>query len=244
MKTRRKALDPVSKFFANPFWGWLFGCVIALAALKSCFDTNLPEAQPEEFQATYSFANSPFVHPRIVEDLIGWFSDSGEQVISINMLDSQNSNRYSGEVMISVDEDPLQSPLVYSIREELLGSRTLESRYSYRYIGSTPDGLDVIHYWSFEGGILVPHWILFARMEADRGVEYQIAGRQDAAQPKIRRRELIRLVGKFYLGNKWAGTIHLQEENLIVFGHNNLERLDGKPPETRIYRLPNAIHDH
>ena len=160
------------------------------------------------------------------------------------MLDSQNSNRYSGEVVISVDEGPLQSPLVYTIRNELFGNRTHESRYSYQYIGSTPAGLDVIHYWSFGGGTLVPHWIVFTRMEADRGVEYQISRRQDAAQPSIRRRELIRIVGKFSLGNRWTGTIHLQDENLIVYGHHRLQRVDGRPPETRIYRLPDAIRDY
>lgn len=34
------------------------------------------------------------INPLIIHDLVSWFSDDGEQVEAINLLDSQKSNRY------------------------------------------------------------------------------------------------------------------------------------------------------
>ena len=72
------------------------------------------------FHATYSFRKAPFVHPKIVDDLIGNLSDTGEQVVAINLLDSQDSNRYFGEILVAPQADPMEPswPWVYSVEGE------------------------------------------------------------------------------------------------------------------------------
>ncbi|WP_324170771.1 hypothetical protein [Sulfurimonas sp.] len=39
----------------------------------------------------YSFTNEEYINPKILEDLIGWTSDTGDQVVSINISKSNNS---------------------------------------------------------------------------------------------------------------------------------------------------------
>ena len=81
-------------------------------------DASLQPANEEgRFHATYSFKKAPFVHPKIVGDLIGYLSDVGDQVVVINLLDSQDSNRYFGEIFVTPQTDPLVPswPWVYSL---------------------------------------------------------------------------------------------------------------------------------
>ena len=58
-----------------------------------------PANGESRFHATYSFKKAPFVHPKIVGDLVGSLSDAGDQVVAVNLLDSQDSNRYFGAIV-------------------------------------------------------------------------------------------------------------------------------------------------
>ena len=42
----------------------------------------------------FFFGGNP-VHPKIIEDMITWISDSGDQTVAINLGDSQGSNKYN-----------------------------------------------------------------------------------------------------------------------------------------------------
>ena len=42
----------------------------------------------------FFFGGNP-VHPKIIEDMIIWISDSGDQTVAINLEDSQGSNKYN-----------------------------------------------------------------------------------------------------------------------------------------------------
>ena len=42
----------------------------------------------------FFFGGNP-VHPKIIEDMITWISDSGDQTVAINLEDSQGSNKYN-----------------------------------------------------------------------------------------------------------------------------------------------------
>jgi len=91
----------------------------------------------------YSFVWAPYIHPEIVRDLTSWPSDQGDRVVVINLSDSQESNRYFGEIRIR--ETGGQHPFV-SVRGD-------NEDFSYQYIGMAESGLHIL-YTSGWGGWL------------------------------------------------------------------------------------------
>ena len=269
------------------------GASLLLALLVFLFGTNVvsrfrqPETpsdvhgakhQPakgeQRFHARYSFKKAPFVHPKIVDDLIGNLSDTGDQVVAINLLDSQNSNRYFGEIFVAPQTNPQVPswPWVCSLscepnKDGELGDFWGQEFAAYRYLGSTQSGLDVLHAKYSGGGSGVFNRVVFVRTEADYGVEYpllrDIDSRRSAAQPEFRNREVIRMVGKIPLGDRWRGTVEVVGDDVVVRGRDLYERYklggvsimeavemkyfmdidckDGEPdcpPPARVYKAP------
>ena len=54
------------------------------------------EAKEEE--PIPSFSKAPYVHPLIIKDFVGWVSDKGVIIQSVDQLNAQNSNRYFGDI--------------------------------------------------------------------------------------------------------------------------------------------------
>ena len=123
-------------------------------------------------------------------------------MVAINLLDSQDSNRYFGEIFVTPQTDPLVPswPWVYSLdgepNSEQLGDFGGQEVYAYRYLGSTQGGLDVLHARYSGGGSGVFNRLVFVKIEADYGVEYPLLRDTDSspnsAGPEFRPRELIR----------------------------------------------------
>jgi len=51
-------------------------------------------ASPPADCGGYSLSHKPFINPAIVEDLETWISDTGEQIVAINIPGSIDTNRY------------------------------------------------------------------------------------------------------------------------------------------------------
>ena len=236
---------------------------------------HLEPAKPQQrFHSTYSFRTAPFVHPKIVNDLIGSLSDHGDQVVAINLLDSQDSNRYFGEIFVTPQTDPLVPswPRVYSLdgeptRDGELGDRWGQEVYAYRYVDSTDSGLDVLHAQYSGGGSGVFNHAVFVLTEADYGAAYplprDIDSGQNSAEPEIHDRELIRILGRIPLGDRWIGTVEVSGDDVVVRGRdlhercemggtNTMERVEmnyfmdtdckesgpDDPPSARVYKAP------
>ena len=238
--------------------GFLFGDNVTsrfgqAEALSDGRDNDPSSFQPasgeSRFHATYSFKKAPFVHPKIVGDLIGNLADTGDQVVAINLLDSQDSNRYFGDVFVTPQTDPLVPswPWVYTVDGEPSGDEELatlrrrllgdslgqvwgQELYAYRYLGTTQSGLDVLHQQYSGGGSGVFNRLVFVRIEADYGVEYpllrDIDSQRSAVEPEFRHRELIRMVGTIPLGDRWQGTIEVAGDEVVVRGRDLDERCE------------------
>ena len=199
--------------------------------------------QVTRFDTKYSFTSMPLIHPKIVSDLLGYTSDTGDQVVAINLRDSNTSNRYFGDVATSPPLDSMEPSWswVYSVDPKPNSNRTAESGlypwhayrgltwYAYRYTGSTQSGLDVIHARRSSGVAGVENYVVFTRMEVDRGVDYpppRELERHAPAGPEVRDRELIRLVGRISLGDRWLGTVEVEENDVVVRGRDLYERCE------------------
>ena len=133
--------------------------------------------------------------------------------------------------------DPLVPswPWVYSLdgeptRDGELGDLWGQQVYAYRYLESTDSGLDVLHAQYSGGGSGVFNYVVFVRTEADYGVEYplprDIDSGQNAAEPEIHDRELIRILGRIPLGDRWIGTVEVAGDDVVVRGRDLHERCE------------------
>ena len=218
--------------------------IIALLSLvfgPNLFDRLGPvEANGESrFHATYSFKKAPFVHPKIVGDLVGSLSDLGDQVVAINLLDSQGSNRYFGDIMATPQADPMVPswPWVYTLEDRDSNTNGYEDPdplwrrevFEYRFLGSTQSGLDVLHFRYSGGGSGRFNTLVFVQVETDSGAEYPPpgdAGGRQTMEPEFRRRELVRLAGTILLGDRWLGTVEVAGDDVVVRGRDLDERCE------------------
>ena len=150
--------------------------------------------------AKLSFVNSEFINPRILDDLCGWLSDTGDQVVSINIADSNESNRYFGD--ITVEEPDEGFPIVKCTSEE--------GWISYKYIGRSFSGLHIVQTWSNGGGSGIFCNLLLVTLSLDSALEY------NGTENEKRTRYVIKLIGSLPLGDRYEGEISYKFRFLFI----------------------------
>lgn len=176
---------------------------------KNIFTLTPKSSLVREFDSVkYSFIGSNFINPRILEDLIGWISDSGDQVVSININDSNQSNRYFGDV---THKEKVGFPIVTSTHDE--GS------FSYQYIGRSFSGMHLVQTWSTSGGSGIFCNIVLVTLSLDTALEY---GKEKNAKHT---RFIIKLVGSLPLGDRYSGHISYNYGFLTISACENMKTL-------------------
>ena len=183
--------------------------MLVLAACRAVPGTDDPtglghRSHEESVGWPYSFVQAPFVHPRIVGDLSTWLSDVGDQVVAINLLDAQRSNRYSGS--ISVDEFDERCPYVYW---EADGER---SEFGCQYVGMTESRVHVLYTSSSGGGSGVFKSLMILAITSDAGIDWN----GHAVLRDDRERLLVNKLGEFGLGDRWAGDLRVGGNTLTL----------------------------
>lgn len=158
----------------------------------------------------YSFVREPFINPEIIRDFSTRLSDLGDQVVAINLLSSQNSNRYSlypGD--LGVNEKDGQCPFVY------VENRDKTTRFGYQYIGMTESGVHVLSTSNWMGGSGVFKHLMLLTIEFDAGIDCCDWDRQTAIRDDSRRL-LIRKLGEIGLGDRWSGQLGVSGNELRI----------------------------
>lgn len=141
--------------------------------------------------AKYSFIDSEFINPRILDDLRGWLSDTGDQIVSINITDSNKSNRYFGGIDIKKSNSGF--PVVTC--------RNDEGWISYQYIGRSFSGLHIVQTWSSGGGSGIFFNVVLVTLSLDSALNY------NSGKYEKKSRYIIKLIGSFPLGDRYDGEI-------------------------------------
>lgn len=140
--------------------------------------------------ARFSFINPEFINPQILDDLSGWHSDAGDQIVSINITGSNDSNRYHGEVTA---EETDGYPIVKS--------NTEEGWVSYKYIGRSFSGVHIVQTWSNDAGSGVFTKILQVTLSSDSSLE------SNGLRYSKKSRYVIKLAGSLPLGDRYQGQV-------------------------------------
>ena len=159
----------------------------------------------------FSFVNAELINPRILEDLVGWLSDSGDQVVSINITESNKSNRYHGN--ITSKEFDTGFPIIIS--EHSKGS------FSYRYLGCSFTGVHLIQTWDHGGGSGVFCNVVLVTLSQDSSLEYDNnkIGKVD--------RFVIKLIGSIPLGDRYEGKLSYKFGFLSISACKGMRSLRG-----------------
>ena len=156
---------------------------------KSSNDFNVTKLCMEK----HLFFNGQPLHPLIVQEFITWLSDTGDQIISINLRDAFNSNRYCCDDSFSVrltgkkmvvrtdftkDYDTFNDD--YISQEDCGGI----CAFTYAHLGTTDNGAMVIQVWESSGGSGLFSTLLFTKVKERMGANFDYANPSNLAFDK------------------------------------------------------------
>ncbi|MBD9355191.1 hypothetical protein [Methylomonas albis] len=143
----------------------------------------------------YSFQSKTLINPLLLKDLVGWISDSGRQIVSIDISGSNSSNRYFGEVLVR----EFEGKRFVEVQEE-------ETRevFGYEYLGTSESGIHVVHAYDQTSGSATFHWVLLLQIEESSILEYE------DSNPKKERIPVLKLVGRLGLGDRYSGNVSME----------------------------------
>lgn len=111
----------------------------------------------------FFFGGNP-VHPKIIEDMITWISDSGDQTVAINLEDSQGSNKYNFYEGLSASIE--NKNLWVKIEHD-------DGFFSYDFHGVSDNGIMVLGTAENGGGSGVFQYLMLFRIKEVAVLELQ-----------------------------------------------------------------------
>jgi len=155
----------------------------------------------------YFVWNGQPIHPKIVEDLVIPFFDKGDQIISINLEFSQDSNRYCCKDNYSVKvENGLM--LVSYLRP------SDEGFFSYQFKGKMDNGVFVIRTWNNTGGSGVFGALLFLKITERASLRLK----GDRLLVFDRKHVVLEKLGEWRLGDRKRHGIKVDKNSLYLDG--------------------------
>jgi hypothetical protein len=186
-----------------PYFTLAICSVLLLLGCASVPSTAENKDPVPNIKSPYSFSIPPYIHPEIIKDLSSWLSDTGDQVVAINLLDSQGSNRYAGQI------DVEQVPEGFSI-VSVAGN---EESFGYQYLGEMTSGVHVLRTSQWSGGSGIFESLLFLVFERDEAFTVDW---NNSSLSLNRERLLLRKLGAIPLGDRWAGALRVKDGNLFI----------------------------
>lgn len=172
----------------------------------------------------FSFTGDNIIHPGIIEELLGWISDSLPVTGAFDLEGAMNSNKFCEPFEIETTDDGLT--WYKKITKE--GGETL-AEFAYTYIGASPSGVHIVRTADWGGGSGVFCDVLLLALEPDRVVDPQNKERP------FRDRILLKCIGHIALGDRYEGSIELKGNQLHI--EKNRNPISGTWPENGIIQI-------
>ncbi|ELA4932455.1 hypothetical protein ACJPQX_22705 [Vibrio vulnificus] len=161
----------------------------------------------------YSFISDTYISPAIIEDLNGWLSDTGGQVVAVNIADSNGSNRYFGDITVESVADGY--PIVRF--------QDNEKTIVYQYVGCSFSGVHILRLTSNYGGSGSFNYLMLLTLTTDSSVDFE---RETKATSKDRL--VVKKVGSISLGDRYNGHISYKWGFLHISPSDSMQCLKDK----------------
>jgi hypothetical protein len=158
----------------------------------------------------FSFSRTSFINPRIIQDLSGLMSDNGDQIVAINLQESQKSNRYAGDTQVRNLED--QNPFVYTENITVENGETNYAGFGYQFVGVTSSRVYLLVTSDWGGGSGVFNSLLLVKFETDKSITCDSI--KESISPK--NRLLIKKLGEIALGDRWDGQLKVIKNSVFI----------------------------
>ena len=149
----------------------------------------------------------------MVQDLNTWMSDMGDQVVSINVIDSQTSNRYYCKPDPEIIPQAKGCPYIFANTITVVGRGTNTSYFGYQFIGITSSGITVLKTVENGGGSGSFESLLLLKFEQDQQLNSDLKEGKAWLSGK---RLLMKKVGQLSLGDRWGGELRVQGNKVVV----------------------------
>jgi hypothetical protein len=172
----------------------VYGAAALLALLVGC---GVPPGLEQS-----AFLERGLPSPRVIEALVTLPSDTGDQVVTIDLEHAQNSDRFSGDYQLG---DVTNS--AFFVDET--------SSFSYRYLGDTEQGVSVLSVsqgGGRSGGTMRWSSLLLLVVQNDTGLKFDYDSKAVRRVP----RQVIRKIGEFSLDDRWRGEIKIVGNEIHV----------------------------
>lgn len=171
---------------------------------------QIVEEQLAEVKKSFTYNGEP-ISPALIRDFETWLSDEGDQVIAINLSQSQTSNRYFGEITTQPSKSGKHQEIGYVYEEFFEGGDKENSHFSYIFHGTTPSGIQVLETISHvEGSTGVFSTLLFIKPTLKYRLNFETTPLE--TKPMI----ILEKIGETPLGDRSNPAIHLQGDFVKV----------------------------
>ena len=189
---------------------------VALVAALAGAASARPVQPVPTIEAGTSFTRAPFVNPRILHEMGGWLSDTGDLVVAINLTDANDSNRFStwGDE-VEARESAGRCPFVWWRQAPEADAHSRES-FGYRYVGMTDSGVQVLKTASSGGGSGTFMDLLFLAIERGHGIAHDAEPEDGGVIRADRERVVLRKLGTIGLGDRWDGELRVRGNDLFI----------------------------
>jgi hypothetical protein len=150
------------------------------------------------------FDKEPFINPKLIDDLTTSLADTGNQVVAIDLVDAQSSNRYFCELAIKNIKN--ENPIV-SYKEED------GANLGYQLIGKTHSGIYILRTYEYGQGSGVFEELLFIKFEKEKFLSYES---NTSSLNLTAERLLIKKLGSIGLGDRYEGEIKINGDKLFI----------------------------
>ena len=177
---------------------WFLGLALCIALALA---VSMKAGKDEK--STVYFDREPYINPKVLQDMTASLSDTGDQVIAVDILRSQNSNRYFCQTKTRKTERT--SPFIYYEEGQ--------ERFGYRYIGKTSSGIDIIQTTSSGSGSGIFHTLVFMVIESGKYLSFD---QERSIADFTADRLILEKLGSISLGDRFDGDVRIDGESLYI----------------------------